>query len=199
MAGVSTSGFESNGCDQSLLQHITQEDWQPPKPVEAEDGAARVADLIANTTFSETEMATLNAAKAVALLGFLKACSPFLSGLIRRDPHRWLRVLQSPPQAHMDHVLDDLRQRTAEASATREGLQQIAECAREAKAEAALLIACADICNQWNLEQVTGALSALADCTLQCGINLLFRIAVADGQWLPAPGDDGAPLLPTLD
>ena len=63
---------------------------------------------------------------------------------------------------------------------------------RRAKAEAALLIALADIGGVWPVERVTRALTDFADAALGAAVRYLLRGAAAQGKLKPAIRQGGA-------
>ncbi|MFV0475463.1 MAG: bifunctional [glutamine synthetase] adenylyltransferase/[glutamine synthetase]-adenylyl-L-tyrosine phosphorylase [Pikeienuella sp.] len=102
-----------------------------------------------------------------ALIRGAAGSSPFLARLITREAEWLAGALQTPPEDAFAAIL-------AEA-ATAEGLRDVGVSLRRAKRRAALLIALADLGGVWALEDVTGALSGLADHA----VELSFRAALA--------------------
>ena len=104
--------------------------------------------------------------------------SPYLWDLIGADPDRFLGILQADPES---------RFATLVANVTRAGLaeedeSEMMRVLRRAKAEAALLIALADIGGAWPVERVTRALTELADTTTNASVRFLLRGAAAQGK-----------------
>ncbi|MDX5366455.1 MAG: bifunctional [glutamine synthetase] adenylyltransferase/[glutamine synthetase]-adenylyl-L-tyrosine phosphorylase [Alphaproteobacteria bacterium] len=108
--------------------------------------------------------------------------SPFLGRIIRLHPDWLPRLLNRAPEDAMDDLL-------ARAAAARDLEKQadVMAALRHAKAEAALLIALADITGAWSLEKVTGALTAFADMAVGSSVVWLLRNAAARGQILRTP------------
>lgn len=108
--------------------------------------------------------------------------SPFLGRIIRLHPDWLPRLLNRTPEEAMDDLL-------ARAAAARELEKQadVMAALRLAKAEAALLIAMADITGTWPLETVTGALTDFADMAVGSSIVWLLRNAATRGQILRTP------------
>ncbi len=101
------------------------------------------------------------------LLAASAACSPYLKSLMLREA-AWLRpALMVTPEAAVAEVLQGLDELTVDALGP--GL-------RQAKRRMALLVALADLGGVWALEQVTGALTALADLA----VDLCLRRLVAE-------------------
>ena len=103
-----------------------------------------------------------------ALLNGVFGNSPFLGRLALREPETLARVLAAGPDAALQAALA----RAEEVAFLDEEMAAMAGL-RRAKREAALAIAMADIAGWWNLDQVTGALTRLADDLP------LFAVAVA--------------------
>ena len=88
------------------------------------------------------------------LLAATAACSPYLNGLMQREADWLRRALAMAPETALAEVLAALEDLTVAALGS--GL-------RQAKRRVALLVALADLGGVWALEQVTAALTALAD------------------------------------
>ncbi len=121
-----------------------------------------------------------------AILGTLDGSS-YLSGLMRRSPARLVRVLGAEPEA----LLAALEADAMELARTAPGMPALMSGLRAVKNEAALLIALADLGGVWSLQEVTGAITRIADVTTKSAIRFLFREARAKGQWLG--GTDAEP------
>ena len=85
--------------------------------------------------------------------------SPFLRDLGFRDAGRLARILSAPPEV----ALAELIARTCAFVPDDATLMRVL---REGKQEAALLIALADLSGSWELEAVTGGLTAFADAAV---------------------------------
>ncbi len=103
--------------------------------------------------------------------------SPYLAELALREPAALERFVTAGPDAALAAVIAAL----GRVSAT-ERRPEIAAALRQAKREAALVIALADIGGARALEQVTGALSALAEATLRLALRHLLRTAHDAGE-----------------
>jgi [glutamine synthetase] adenylyltransferase / [glutamine synthetase]-adenylyl-L-tyrosine phosphorylase len=115
----------------------------------------------------------------------LAEASPFLFDLVRSDAARALGLLQSDPQPHLVGLIEETRQSVRSALSEAQAMQTL----RRAKAEAALLIALADIGGVWPVMQVTKALTDLAVTSVQSALHFLLRQEVARGRML-APNPD---------
>ncbi len=120
-------------------------------------------------------------ARAPALAGMIAEIadgSPYLWDLIRAEPERFLGVLEADPEAHFATLI---------AAVDRAGLTEADEGAmmralRRGKAEAALLIALADIGGVWPVERVTRALTEFADAAVGAAVRFLLRARRRAGQ-----------------
>ena len=101
-----------------------------------------------------------------AFLGAVFAASPYLRDLILRDSAFARRTLAENPDALFPQVLAALPWQTDETTLRR--------LVRQTKAKSALLIAIADLSGRWNIEQVTDALTQLADSLLTTCVNWLL-------------------------
>ncbi len=122
-------------------------------------------------------------AAAEPLLQTIGAHSPYLSDLARREAATVEAILRRGPDSVCDAALLAL-------SRTDPGLtrRDIAAALRLAKRHVALATAIADIGGVWCLEQVTGALSDLADTALRLACRHLLAHAHARGELrLPHP------------
>ena len=116
------------------------------------------------------------------LLAGTAGCSPYLKGLIWRE-ETWLRAaLSGTPETVLDAELDGL----AEI-----GLDDLGAALRVAKRRIALLTGLADLAGVWTLEQVTGALTRLADRAVDLSMKRLVAEEIRRGK-LPGQHPDDA-------
>jgi glutamate-ammonia-ligase adenylyltransferase len=113
--------------------------------------------------------------------------SPYLSNLARRSPERLIRILDGDPASRLDALAADAVRLGSEAPSIGDLMKGLRQC----RNEAALLIALADLGGVWSLDEVTQALTRIADASVQAGLRFLFQQARAKGQW--TGGLDGAP------
>lgn len=119
-----------------------------------------------------------------ALLGALAGHSPYLAALAERESQTLLRFAARGAEATLALALDPLSRADAEAPR-----HAVAALLRQAKRQAALIIACADLTQQWALDEVTGALSTLAEACIDYACAHLLRQAAARGELrLAKPG-----------
>ncbi|WP_159810451.1 glutamine-synthetase adenylyltransferase [Litoreibacter roseus] len=115
-----------------------------------------------------------------ALVRGTGGCSPYLASLLEKEAD-WLRDLpHRDPEAMKDEVLQGIKY--LQGGDLKPGL-------RQAKRRLAALTALADLGGVWSLEQVTGALTELADRALQRGLTHLIEAEIAKGK-LPGLTED---------
>jgi glutamate-ammonia-ligase adenylyltransferase len=154
-----------------------------PKLSAPKAARARVAEWLGDIarTAAGRALKQLLAPSKQAKLGDLVAAiaeaSPYLWDLIRLDPARFLGILDADPEARFAAVLAQACH-AGEAASDADAMRGL----RRAKAEAALLIALADIGGVWAVERVTQALTEFADAALGAAVRYLLRGAVASGK-----------------
>ncbi len=114
------------------------------------------------------------------LLGGTFVGSPYLRGLIQRDPERLQRVLSDAPEERFQSLLGELEERMGGA----QSLADVMRVVRVFKSEVALLTALADLGGVWPVMTVTGVLTATADAALDAAVRFLFRQVQAKGDWV---------------
>jgi glutamate-ammonia-ligase adenylyltransferase len=107
--------------------------------------------------------------------------SPFLWDLIRANPARLGAILTANPEQYLASILARSFHSVDDAREEDEAMRLL----RMMKAEAALLIAVADIGGVWPLSQVTRALTDLADTAVRAAVRFLLRDAVTRGRLKP--------------
>ena len=156
-----------------------------PAPFDT-DAAMRLLDRFAALGRTEARLAAR--AEASAMLRCLGGNSPYLSDVALRESSALARFLAEGPDATVTAAMTALGQ--VKPAARRD---RVAAALRQAKRQIALVCALADIAGQWNLEQVTGALSALAEAALGLAVAHLLRAAHdADDLVLPDPENPAA-------
>ncbi|MBU9696336.1 glutamine-synthetase adenylyltransferase [Rhodobacteraceae bacterium HSP-20] len=122
--------------------------------------------------------------EVAGLLAATAGCSPYLKGLMGREAE-WLRgALAGAPEAAMEAVLA--------APVGVEGAEALGEALRVAKRRAALLAALCDVGGVWRLEEVTGALTRLADLGVDLGIRWFVGEEIRRGKLPGAVAGDEA-------
>ena len=125
---------------------------------------------------SFTQLSSQSAPKE--LLGRITLCSPYLYGLIQRYPETFIHFCEQGATATLRIVLHELNESTISTL----NAQALMQPLRIAKAKAALTIALADISGSWRLEEVTDALSNLADTCLNLCMDVLLKEAHHSGK-----------------
>ena len=113
--------------------------------------------------------------------------SPYLWELIRADPARLIATLGTNPEQHLATILS----RAFVAVDADQDEDAAMHRLRRMKADAALLIAISDIGGVWPLQQVTQALTSLADTAVRAAVRFMLRDAVKRGKL--RPGDATRP------
>ena len=121
------------------------------------------------------------------LLGAVAEASPYLWDLVRADPRRTLRLLTGDPDEAFAALLAEARRSPAAAPRQEDVMRSL----RRMKAEAALLIALADIGGAWPVARVTQALTEVAETALGVAVRYLLGEAVKRGKL--TPGDPQHP------
>ena len=126
--------------------------------------------------------------KAQPALAPVFAASPYLTGLCIRDPDRLRMVLQGDPDVVMSGFL-----RQAQASGELD-FEAGRKALRQAKAGSHLMIALADLGAVWDLNQVTAALTQLADVSVEAAMSLAAGQQIVLGRLIASPPTDHGPL-----
>ncbi|MBW6505753.1 MAG: glutamine-synthetase adenylyltransferase [Rhodobacteraceae bacterium] len=117
------------------------------------------------------------------LIAGAAGCSPYLGGLVMREAE-WLEAaLTGAPEAALAEAL------SAPGAAASDAL---GAALRQAKRRVALLVGLADLGGVWSLEQVTGALTALADRAVALAMTRLVGDEIRRGKLPGATPDDAA-------
>ena len=170
-----------------------------PKPFFPEKGADLLETLITgardnDTTGSSSGLSKrLEGVKNKALVQSLGGNSYYLSHLMTRHPEFLKQMFDDAPEK----LLDDLLKETEKNAATALNEQDLMALLRHLKARAALLIAACDVSVYWELEQVTKALSNVADLSLQLSLAFLLHQKMSAGD-IPWPSGKKEPISPAL-
>jgi glutamate-ammonia-ligase adenylyltransferase len=144
--------------------------FPPPRD---EAAARRLAETFPEPSGPET----------AELLACLGGNSPYLADLAVHEPKTLCAILAQGPDSVCDLALSRLA-----AIRPTDDRARIAAALRQAKRQVALATAVADIGGAWSLEQVTGALSELAEGALRAATAHLLRTAHDRGELrLPHP------------
>jgi [glutamine synthetase] adenylyltransferase / [glutamine synthetase]-adenylyl-L-tyrosine phosphorylase len=163
-----------------------------PRALADDAGRARVDAWLAELTSDDLArvlsdiMATHPPVRA--LIDAVASSSTYLWDLVRADPARLAALMEADP----DERLAGLRAAAGElgASDAAQSDADIMRGLRIMKAEAALLIALADIGGVWEVMRVTAALTEMADTAVGVALRYLLRDAARAGKLdLPDPAD----------
>lgn len=164
-----------------------------PRLIDPKAARARVSDWLAGVGAGGHELDALFAAHPIVLtlVESLAETSPYLWELVSKDPVRLLRLLQSDAEAHVSALLAA----TAHAVAMAGDEPAAMRLLRRMKAEAALLIALADIGGVWPVMRAARALTDLADVAVGAAAQFLLADAARNGKLVsenPARPQDGS-------
>ena len=152
-----------------------------PYLIDAKAARARMAEWLAGLPGTQAKpLKALFTAypKVSTLLQSLAESSPFLWELASGNPARLLRLLGADPERHLPALLTE----TGGAVATTDDEVEAMRLLRHMKAEAALLIALADIGGVWPVMRATRALTDLADTAVDAAARFVLAEAARDGR-----------------
>ncbi|HWU48570.1 MAG TPA: glutamine-synthetase adenylyltransferase, partial [Asticcacaulis sp.] len=132
-------------------------------------------------------------AEAEPALRPVAAGSPYLSGLMRRDPQRLRETLITAPEARLKAILlavEAMGQQALTVEAP--DMAGARKVLRHLKADCHLLTALADLGGVWSLDQVTAALSRFADAVTAAALALVVREERDRGRLRPDADLNGA-------
>jgi [glutamine synthetase] adenylyltransferase / [glutamine synthetase]-adenylyl-L-tyrosine phosphorylase len=115
------------------------------------------------------------------ILAGIAETAPCLWDLVRADPSRTTRLLTRNPENELAALLSA----TGAAAAAASGRELLMRVLRRMKAEAALLIALADIGGAWPVARITHALTDVAETALSAAVRFLLAEAAERGKLLP--------------
>jgi glutamate-ammonia-ligase adenylyltransferase len=149
------------------------------------EAAARVAEWlrsIAATGAGKALKPLLAQCRSLdVLLAAIAESAPFLWDLVCDDPGRFARLVRADP----DESLASLLRESGAAVAATQDEAEVMRILRRMKAEAALLIALADIGGVWPLMRVTRALTDVADTAVGSAVHYLLTDAVTRKKLAP--------------
>jgi glutamate-ammonia-ligase adenylyltransferase len=172
----------SAGGEQTLARAIVD----GPRLIAPKAARARLAEWLREIGRSEAGKAlkrlVADQPKLETLLAGLAESSPFLWELASVEPARLLSLLNSDPDRHLAALLA----KSAKALDAAKDETEVMRLLRRMKAEAALLIALADIGGVWPVMRATRALTELADTAVGRAVRFLLREAIGRGKFKPA-------------
>ncbi len=119
----------------------------------------------------------LNHPNSPRLLDALFGNSPFLTWCVLTDPFYTLNLISDGPDSAYESTLKILKEMRKETLNSDETSRLLRVCRRQA----ALAIAVGDISGIWDIEKVTGSISAFADKSLSLAAAQVLRQAARDG------------------
>jgi [glutamine synthetase] adenylyltransferase / [glutamine synthetase]-adenylyl-L-tyrosine phosphorylase len=120
------------------------------------------------------------------ILDSIAEAAPFLFDLMRADPARLAAFLESAPDEAFVAIVANARS----AATAAEDQAELMRILRRMKADAALLIALADIGNVWPVARVTAALTEVAETALRAAVHFLLRDAARREKLEPTDPND---------
>lgn len=124
-------------------------------------------------------------------LAAASAGAPYLARLVERDAEVAARIAREGPRGVVGDAI-------ANAASADGAFEAVMEHLRIAKRHAHLAIAVGDLAGVWTLEEVTGALSDLADAALSSALRAAARVVTERGEMKPVAPDDPAGPAPGL-
>jgi glutamate-ammonia-ligase adenylyltransferase len=171
----------------SLAQRLTA----APQLRAGEAAHARVRDWLAENAATPAGRTLTRLFAAHPLVGTLitglAEGSPYLWELTRAEPERLVALLESEPEQRFNDILAS----TARMIAVTHDQAAAMRLLRRMKAEAALLIALADVGGIWPLRQVIDRQTALADTAVGAAVDYLLADARRRGRF-QAPAQHAA-------
>jgi [glutamine synthetase] adenylyltransferase / [glutamine synthetase]-adenylyl-L-tyrosine phosphorylase len=129
-----------------------------------EVAARNSIDILFESAMAQGWAQTLRRAQS-ALLPIIEA-SPYLFGLMRKDPEGLQNLLQSAPEPSLAQIF-----KATEALSAQEDVGLVIKGLRQLKSRLHLLCALCDLGDVWRLDQVTGALTRFADLVVTIALG----------------------------
>lgn len=124
--------------------------------------------------------------QAEAAIRPIVAASPYLAGLMRRDPQRLRETLITAPEARLKAILLATEALESQAGTIEApDINAAKKILRHLKADTHLLTAMADLGDVWSLDHVTAALTRFADAVTCAALALVVREERDKGRLLP--------------
>ncbi len=144
-------------------------------PLDAAQAAALLRDIHQQAESPAQDLLTRHA----DFFGWVVEGSPFLTRLMRRYPDVLETLLAQPMADYMAQLLVDMESDVTACAMTQDGQDAAMAAMRHGRNRAALAIGLADAADYWDVEQVTQAMSALADKAVGTALDYLLHQAVA--------------------
>jgi glutamate-ammonia-ligase adenylyltransferase len=172
--------LKQTGDDAALIRRLSGALPRPSAQFSARV-SAWLASLKANAAGKALKKIIQEHPPLARLLGGIAEAAPYLWELVQDDPARLVRLLGHDP----DGVLASLLAKARSAAAQARTQDEVMRILRRMKAQAALLVALADIGGVWPVARVTGALTAVAETALGAAVRHLLREAAKRKKLLP--------------
>ncbi|MEM7748810.1 MAG: hypothetical protein AAF346_11195, partial [Pseudomonadota bacterium] len=124
-----------------------------------EPDSCPLLDDIRQAKLDDEDLALLALPQVCKLIAGVSAGSPYLSGLIRQSPERFVNLLRCDPEAQLATLIDELDHSSLSVGTMTELMVEL----RKFKSQAALLTALCDLGGIWPIMTVTDALTRVAD------------------------------------
>ncbi len=151
-----------------------------PLDDEAGSGRSALERLLASSARAGDPLGDFSPSAAGFLCGVF-AGSSYLLGLAERRPEWVAATLAEEPEARFADILA----RAAEDAKAAASQREIMAILRQAKTEAAFLVALADLGEVWGVDEATRRLTQAADVLVSLAVRFLFRRAAQAGTILP--------------
>jgi glutamate-ammonia-ligase adenylyltransferase len=173
-----------SGTNQTTLFSRIRE---TPRVANAKAAKQAVADLLASApvkTRAALSKAIETSGLLARLLQGLSEGSSYLWGTMSADPAMLSRLIDEIPEQGIERILAAGAKATLAAGDDSDAQKAL----RAMKREGALLIALCDIGGVWNLDEITSALTRLADTAVRSAVDRILRVAGSIGKLkLPNP------------
>ena len=114
------------------------------------------------------------------------AAAPYLARLAQRRPETLAACTREAPDRLIAQAVDDLRR----AGATASGTAELDIALRQAKADAHLVTALADLAGVWDVRAVTSAMTRVADAAVRAALHAHVRFLAEQGRAHPVTDPD---------
>ncbi len=186
MTGLTAKTGTNQGA---YLNSLAQRIKAAPHVADPEAARGRVAGWLADVQGTDVARDLQRLFEAYPLVNDLVTVladgSPYLWQLASLEPDRLVRVLEADP----DQLFPELLAQTAQAVASAGDMDDAMRLLRRMKAEAALLVALADIGDVWPVMQVTRAVTDIAEAGVSSAVRFLLADAAVRGKLQPADPD----------
>jgi len=157
-----------------------------PRPSDPKEARARVdawlAEIGRSVAGKKLKTLITDTPLLRTLLESIGESSPYLWELATKEPPRLLKLLGADPDGHLAALLAEQVRAVAATKDEGDAMRGL----RRMKAEAALLIALADIGGVWPVMRATRALTDLADAAVDAAVRFLLADAARAGKLEPA-------------